>query len=325
AGSWHACALKDDGTVWCWGQNLDGALGIGQDPQSFDANNYQNPSEWQKLLSPYAVQVVAGVSTSGGAADTSTPLQDVVQIAAGSSDHTCALIDPDGDGQGSVRCWAWNGGAEGELGNGDTGTTYALLPQPPVTDGTGQVLADVTQIAAGGDHTCALRIDGTVWCWGWNQYGQVGDGSNNDAPTARRVVVDATGTALTGVQAVVSERGSHSCALKQDGTVWCWGDNRKGQLGDGSTTSRNVAVPVQGLPDPAQDPVVALAAGGGGRDPTVLSRLPNDPNALEQYEGGHTCALTQSGKVYCWGSNDRGQLGDGSTTDRTSPVPVSGL
>lgn len=198
--------------------------------------------------------------------------------------------------------------------------------------------------------------DTGVKCWGWNEAGKLGDGKldydslldfagitdsnqrqlakaylqsilgwGDEASSARPVdvMVDAS-TRLTGVTQI-SAGSWHACALKDDGTVWCWGDNREGQLGDGGTSSSGYAVQVQGLPDPAQDPVVALAAGGGGRDPTVITRNPNDPNAVEDYAGGHSCALTQSGKVYCWGSNDRGQLGDGTTQDSSTPVLVSGL
>ena len=135
-----------------------------------------------------------------------------------------------------------------------------------------------------------LQTGGQVRCWGWNVYGQLGDGSNADSSTP---------VAVNGLTDVVALTGGlyHTCALLASGVVSCWGYNYYGQLGDGSTTDRTTPVAVNGLTD-----VVALTAG---------SR--------------HTCALLASGQVHCWGRNNYGQLGDGSTTQRSTPVAVNGL
>jgi alpha-tubulin suppressor-like RCC1 family protein len=145
-------------------------------------------------------------------------------------------------------------------------------------------------IAAGMMHSLMLRADGTVCAWGWNYYGEVGDGTT----TKRKLAVDVAG--LTDVVAIAAGR-SHSVALKRDGTVWTWGLNSDGQLGDGSTTQRNAPVRVQGL-----DNVVAISAG--------------------YY---HTLALTADNAVWAWGANGTGQLGDGTLAGRVSPVQVRGL
>ena len=301
AGSWHACALKNDGTVWCWGQNIDGALGTGKDFSQFDIIN----PDWTLILSAYAVQVKDPTDPTGY-------LQDVIQVVAGSSDHTCALIDKDGDGKGSIRCWAWNGADEGQLGNNNTIDDYVNVPSSEVVDENNQPITNAVELAAGGDHTCALLDISEVVCWGLNDRGQVGDNSTTNAPFAKKVVMDSNNTPLRGVKKIASERGNHTCAIMNDGSVYCWGDNTHGQLGSASSLPYIAyAVKVTGLPDN----VDALAAGGGGRQPAFT----NQSGAIVDYEGDHTCALTASGDVYCWGSNDRGQLGNGTTTDSDTP------
>ncbi|MCL2087921.1 MAG: dockerin type I domain-containing protein [Oscillospiraceae bacterium] len=146
-------------------------------------------------------------------------------------------------------------------------------------------------VSAGNDHSVALLSDGTVWAWGWNNRGQLGD----DTTTDRRIPVQVSG--LTGVT-TVSSSGDHTMALKSDGTVWAWGYNWTGQLGDGTVTDRTTPVQVSGLTG-----VVAVSAGAH-----------------------HTIALKSDGTVWAWGRNNLyGQLGDGTTIDRHTPVQVSGL
>ncbi|MEW6523474.1 MAG: carboxypeptidase regulatory-like domain-containing protein [Bacillota bacterium] len=145
-------------------------------------------------------------------------------------------------------------------------------------------------LAAGKYHSLALRADGTVWAWGSNGAGRLGDGTTTDRPAPVQV------RDLADVVAVAAGT-SHSLALRADGTVWAWGSNYFGQLGDGTTTDRHTPVQVRDLAD-----VVAVAAG--------------------TY---HSLALRADGTVWAWGWNSHGELGDGTTTERHTPVQVRGL
>ena len=149
---------------------------------------------------------------------------------------------------------------------------------------------ETRMVAAGSYHSCALKVDNTVWCWGDNSFGQLGDGTTTERLTAVQV------KSITGIVAI-GAGGDHSCGLKSDGTVWCWGRNNNGQLGDGSTVNRNSPVQVASLTN-----VVNIALG-------YL----------------HTLAVRSDGSARSWGDNTYGQLGDNSYTDRLTPVTVSGL
>jgi len=148
----------------------------------------------------------------------------------------------------------------------------------------------VTQISAGEYHTIVLKSDGIVWAWGYNYYGQCGNGTIHSSESLVQV------SGLNSVTAVAAG-DCHSIALKNDGTVWAWGYNCCGQLGDGTTTNRTTPVQVIGLSG-----VTAVSA-----------------------EGARSFALKSDGTVWAWGYNCYGQLGDGTTTNRTTPVQVTGL
>ena len=180
----------------------------------------------------------------------------------------------------------WGRNNIGQLGNG-TNENFSVEP----VDVTG-LSSGVTTVSAGQVHTCALTTSGGIKCWGDNSSGQLGDGTN----TARTTPVDVIG--LTSGISAVSASGRHTCAVTTAGGVLCWGSNVEGQLGDGTTTGRSAPVEVIGLPS-------RLTAISAGRS--------------------HTCAVTTSGIVYCWGSNSNGQLGDGTTVDQSSAVVVSSL
>ena len=200
-------------------------------------------------------------------------------VAVGGA-HACALAQ-----DGRVACWGEN--TDGQVGNGTLDLAWTT-PQATLPAGSASALR------AGETHTCAARPNGTVACWGSNAFGKLGFGYG----VAGREVVT-TPTAVPGLSGVagVALGLTHTCALRTNGTVACWGDNVYGQLGDGSTTLRPVPTDVPGLAG-----ATALAVG--------------------DY---HTCALVAGGAVTCWGLNDNGQLGDGSGAAQSSPVAVTGL
>ena len=202
AGGYHSMALKDDGTVWAWGNNAYGQLGDG---------TYANKS------TPVQVLGLAGVK----------------MIASGRN-HSMALNN---DG----KVWTWGYNYNGQLGD-DTITIRNTPVQVKGQDGTGY-LTDVTEITAAGNHSMALKEDGTVWAWGWNIYGQLGDGTGANKNTPVPV------TGLTDVKTIAAGGGldsysGHSMAVKNDGTVWAWGSNHYGQIGDGTETGGTVPVHV---------------------------------------------------------------------------------
>ena len=275
-----------------------------------------------------------------------TTLADVADVTTG-AEFSCARL-----GNGQVRCWGY--GALHQLGNG--GTTDSSVPVV-VSDPAGSgPLTGVTQLSSGTNHSCAVVSGGQVRCWGDNDQGQLGDGTTT--PRSRPVTVsnDAGTGALTGVTAVAAGE-EHSCALKSNGQVRCWGDNSTGQLGDGTTTDRLRPVTVSNPNGTgALTDMTQVSAGGffacakksnnqvrcwGSNffgqlgDGTTTDRT--RPVSVSNTTGGnalqnvkklstgrwHACAVLDNGQARCWGDNEDGQLGDGTTTNRTRPVSVS--
>jgi len=247
SGSNHSCVLVGTGAVKCWGQNAFGEIG--------DNSTTQRNAP------------VDVVGLGGG----------VTAIAAGTG-YTCVLTSA-----GAVKCWGYN--ASGQLG--DNSTTNRLTPVDVVS-----LSSSVSAIEAGDYHVCVLTSASAVKCWGQNNNGQLGDNSTTNRLTPVNVV------SLTGGITAIAAGTYHTCALTSVGGVKCWGANYYGQLGDNTTTQRNTPVDVVGL----SSGVVAITAGNY-----------------------HTCALTSTGAVKCWGYNTYGELGDNSATTRKVPVDVVSL
>ena len=260
------------------------------------------------------------------------------QVAAGNS-HTCALLNT-----GAVNCWGYN--FSGQLGDGTTADSSVPVAVGAFTD----VAATAVSITASSSHTCALLNTGAVNCWGYNSAGQLGDGTttNRSVPVAVGAFTDVAATAVS-----ITAGTRHTCALLNTGAVNCWGFNTSGQLGDGTTTNRSVPVAVGAFTDVAATAVSITASsyhtcallntgavncwGLGVNGQLGIGTTPakrSVPVAVGAFTDGaatavsitagssHTCALLNTGAVNCWGANYQGQLGDGTTTNRSVPVAV---
>ena len=203
-------------------------------------------------------------------------LDDVVRLSAGRV-HTCALLRA-----GNVVCWGWN--EFGQLGR-DPSTPWSSEPQPV------RGAAQIQSLSSGSHHTCAVRDDGKVLCWGENDYSQLGH--NLGAQSSQPIPVEG----LSRMRTVASGR-THTCALKKDGSVWCWGGNASGQTGSGDEFQTTY-------------------------DPVEVRRITGVSYVASG--GYHTCAVEETGSLWCWGFNRVGQLGDNSEENRFTPVRVVGL
>ena len=267
-GSYHSLALSSSGAVYAWGWNGSGQLGNGTTADSHI---------------PVAVKVV-GTPMAG---------KNITQISAGGSFNDGHSLARASDG----TVYAWGRGVYGQLGNGTT--TDSNVPVAVKTVGTPMAAKTITQISAGAGHSLALASDGTVYAWGQNTYGQLGNNvtTNSSSPVA----VQTTGTPMAGKSIVnIAAGGYHSLALADDGTVYAWGYNPTGQLGNGATVDSRTPVAVKATGTPmAGKNIIKIAAG-------VHNSL----------------ALASDGTVYTWGRGEFGQLGNGTTTDSNIPVAV---
>jgi alpha-tubulin suppressor-like RCC1 family protein len=230
---------------------------------------------------------------TGSAAITVTmPPLTFASISAGFV-HTCALT-----GAGAAYCWGHN--FYGQLGNSTT--TDPAVPTSIPTAVSGDLSFSALATSQGDSHTCALTGSGMAYCWGGNELGQLGTGSRTNSSTPLPVSGGLTFTAIAG-------GGAHTCGLTGSGAAYCWGLDIFGQLGLGTTPAGSCDF-VDGPSEPCSTSPV-----------TVSGSLSFIQLAAGDF---HSCGLSSSGAAYCWGFNDSGQLGDGSTTTSSTPVAVSG-
>ena len=318
AGQYHTCAIRDDGTVWCWGKGSSGQLGDGNATDTPRAVQvvYMNDQAMAGATSIAAGRRHSCASLENGTAwcwgwthvvgdggtdpapkavnvikaEDATQLGGVASVTGG-YEHSCAVLN-----DGTARCWGFDG--YGQLGQGETMMSAALAAVVVYASAT-EPLSGIQSMAAGERHTCAVLLDGSVRCWGSASYGVLGNGAlsgNVLTPVEVRIDVSgADGGPLAGVVSVssgASGSSNHNCAHLGDGTAWCWGRGTSGQLGNGNTSNVGRAVQViwddRGSDGPTLKGVTSIAAG-------------------HEY----SCAVTQGGRAWCWGRGSEGQLGDG--------------
>ena len=300
AGSHHSVGLRADGTVWAWGANGIGQLGSGNifhfaapvrtinitDITAISTGSFHNVALQDNGTvwawgDNDAGQLGDGTTTARHTAVQVQNINNATVVAAGER-HNLAIAD-----DGTV--WAWGFNVFGQIGDGASGVANNRTAPVQV-----QNLSSVTAVAAGNAHSVALRSDGTVWTWGHNSRGQLGNGTSGNWQYHSTAPAQVPG--LENIIAIAAS-GDHTIALRADGTVWGWGWNNNGQLGDGTTIMRTSPVQMQGVDD-----VAAIATGSA-----------------------HSVAMRNDGTVWTVGSNSHGQLGDGTTANSLISVQVAGL
>jgi alpha-tubulin suppressor-like RCC1 family protein len=296
AGTWSGCGVRLDASLWCWGFNGQGQLGLG------DVTTRPYPVQvvgatWSQVsvgeVHACGVHVDGTLWCWGGGwngqlgqgdwADHTSPVPvsagaTFSQVASG-VDHTCAIASGGTAPAGSLWCW----GADGHGQLGDAGFATMLSPERIGT------ATDWTSVVAGAYATCGIRADGSLWCWGAGTEGQLGIATTTD---------QANPTQVPGTWLRVSVGAAHACGVTTAHTLFCWGRNITGQLGDGTTTERDSPVAIS----PGVTTWTTIATGAD-----------------------FTCSTRSDGTVWCWGANTDGQLGSGDLTQRTSPTQVPEL
>lgn len=303
AGGLHACAIVAGG-AWCWGEGSRGQLGRGSEIGAVSpAVQPIDASGGVTLIDAGFEHTCAVISNTvkcwghahyGRLGDDQTgfgthvkspvpvqglPAEGAATAISAGFEHSCAVV--------AGKAWCWGRGTYGRLGNDDT-----AMQKKAVAVDDDAMTGSVTAISAGQDHTCAVAA-GEAWCWGENEAGQVGDGTDEDRQVPTKVTIPGN-----PVVSAISAGREHSCAVAS-GAVWCWGDGSDGKLGQGIAAS-------------SLTPVAAAAAGAGA---TAISA-----------DGNHTCAAVAD-TVKCWGRGTDGQLGLGTVLpyEQEDPVDVLGL
>lgn len=295
AGGTHTCALTEEGEAWCWGAGDKGQLGTG----STEGSNKP-------------------VKVAGNHA--------FVEISAG-EDHTCALTE-----NGTAYCWG--SGQNGKLG---TGSTRQVLEPTPVSGDHVFV-----NISAGAWHTCGVEDDGVAFCWGTASYGRLGAGEGVSTNQSKPVEV-----ALVKNFVSIATGSAHTCGVTDNDAVYCWGRNNGNQLGDGTKEDRwlPIRVPVNfkftqvaaahrhtcAVTDVGKIYCWGLESWGRLGTGTLRNMEKPDVEVSGRHQfvsvsisTYHSCAVTTRSELYCWGRNNKGQLGVGTAASRSTPGLVGG-
>jgi alpha-tubulin suppressor-like RCC1 family protein len=325
AGYYYTCGVTTGGSAYCWGDNLLGKLGDGTTTDRLTPVPVAGGLSFASVvagrdhtcgLTPAGAAYCWGSNAAGELGDGTTDPRSAPVPAAGSlqfaelgvgESYSCGVTV-----EGSGQCWGRH--EKGTLGDGTP--TPSRRPDPaPVVGGL-----SFASLGVSFSHTCAVTSSGAAYCWGWNREGQLGLGTaegpetclfffpvggSTDCSTVPRPV--AGGLSFSSLS--VGASALHTCGVTAAGAAYCWGDNRNGDLGVGSTAGPELCVQVNSPDSPCSTTPVPVA---GGLSFTLVSA-----------GAGHTCGLTSEGAVYCWGVNQYGQLGDGTTTQRLTPVPIA--
>jgi len=294
AGNAHSIGLKSDGTLWTWGLNIFGQLGIGNNTNISENTPVQVglDNNWTNITAGFyhSVAIKSNGSVWGWGENIyselnkptdTTIISSPVQILENKSPQWAEVASGDNHNislKSNGTLWGWGANNVGQLGDGTDSSRTSYI----------QIGNDTNWVSAstGGAHSFGIKSNGTLWGWGYNSSGQLGDGTDSSRNQPVQIGIDNQWVTLIGGE-------KHSLGLKSNGTLWAWGDNTFGQLGNGSNTSSNTPVQITG------NAWVSIAAGNS-----------------------HSLGLQSDGSLWAWGNNSNGQLGNNSTSNSNTPQKI---
>jgi alpha-tubulin suppressor-like RCC1 family protein len=305
AGIDSICAIQTDGSLWCWGSNDYGELGDGTTTGQPVPELVSPGTRWASVSISY--HSVCGIQTDGSLwcwgendhgelGDGTTAEQHLPERIGASTSWasvTCGLAFACGT-QVDGSLWCWGDDCVGELGDGvscacfptEPTNCHAYAPEQIATSASWKTVAGSPY----SQHACAIQADSSLWCWGYDGFNALGDGTANQSLSR-----NAPERITTATWNTITAGGNNTCGIASDGSRWCWGNDAIGQLGDGTTTA-------------------AL-------QPEQIGATNTWVTVTMGYE--HGCGVLHDGTLLCWGGNPSGQLGDGTTTTHLSPEVIA--